>query len=70
MTKKIVSLVSLVASAGAVAFTAIPAQAWGGIGRVARFENSELITGLVAFGLVAFAAAAVATRLAYAKKLN
>jgi hypothetical protein len=67
MTKKIVSLVSLVSSAGAVAFTAIPANA---MTRLARFENSQEVLGLTAFALVTLAASAVATRLAFSKKVN
>ncbi len=67
MTKKIVSVVSLVSSAGAVVFTAVPAHA---MTRLARFENSQEVLGLAAFGLVALAASAVATRLAFSKKVN
>jgi hypothetical protein len=64
MTKKIVSLVSLVASAGALALTAVPAHAI----RV-RFENIDSnAVGISAMILVAFAASVVLTKLAYARK--
>jgi hypothetical protein len=64
MTKKIVSLVSLVASAGALALTAVPAHALR-----ARFENLDSnAIGVSAMLLVAFAASVVLTKLAYARK--
>ena len=67
MTKKIVSLVSLVASAGALVLTAVPAHA--GWGSRAGFENLNSATiGVSAFILVAFVASVVLAKLAYARK--
>ena len=67
MTKKIVSLVSLVASAGALVLTAVPAHARST--PRAGFENLDSTTlGVSAFILVAFAASVVLARLAYARK--